>query len=72
MMEYDMSELMRLAQSPAGQQLISLLQRNGGTQLQNAVSQASAGNYDQAKQFLSAILAEPEVQRLLKQMEAES
>lgn len=68
-MQYDMSELLRLAQSPAGQQLIALLQRSGGNTLQNAVAKASSGDYAQAKQAISSLLENPEVQALLKQLE---
>lgn len=68
-MQYDMSELLRLAKSPAGQQLISLLQRTGGKELQSAVAKASSGDYEQARQTLSTLLENPEVQSLLKQME---
>lgn len=68
-MQYDMSDILRLAQSPAGQQLIALLQKTGGTDLQNAVSKASAGDYAQARQSLSSLLSNPEVQALLKQLE---
>ena len=68
-MQYDMSEIFRLAQSPAGQQLVSLLQRTGGKELQNAVNNASSGNYEQAMQALSSLLANPEAQALLKQLE---
>ena len=68
-MQYDMSELFRLAQSPAGQQLITLLKRTGGNELQNAVAKASSGDYEQAKQTLSSLLASPEAQALLKQLE---
>lgn len=68
-MQYDMSELLRLAQSPAGQQLIALLQRTGGKELQSAVMKASSGDYEQAKQSLSSLLANPEAQALLKQLE---
>ncbi len=68
-MQYDLSELMQLAQSPAGQQLLSLLQRTGGNTLQEAVNQASAGNFDQAKQVLSSLLASGEAQVLLKKLE---
>lgn len=64
----NMTELIRLAQSPAGQQLLALLQQNGGQQLQQAVDLASTGDYSQAKQALSALMASPEVQKLLKQM----
>lgn len=65
----DMSELLRLAQSPAGQQLITLLQRSGGSELQNAIAKASAGDYEQAKTAISSLLSSPEAQALLKQLE---
>ncbi|MEE0109299.1 MAG: hypothetical protein UEP57_00190 [Oscillospiraceae bacterium] len=65
----DMSELLRLAQSPAGQQLMALLQQSGGRELESAVAKASAGDYTQAKQALSSLLSTPEAQALLKQLE---
>jgi hypothetical protein len=68
-MQYDLSELMRLAQSPAGQQLIALLQQNGGARLQTAVEKAGSGDFTQAKQILSSLLSNPEAQVLLKQLE---
>lgn len=58
----------RIAQSEAGQKLIALLQRSGGEQLQNAMQQASAGNYDQVQNTLSALMSSPEAQELLKQL----
>lgn len=61
-------EAMRMAQTPAGQQLLKLLQASGGADLQKAMSQAAAGDYTAAKQALSAILANPEAQKLLNQM----
>lgn len=71
-MEYDMSRLLRLAQSPAGQQLMALLQKQGGTDLENALSQASQGNYRQAKDSLSSLLSGQEAKKLLKQLEEEA
>lgn len=68
-MQYDMSELLRLAQSPAGQQLISYLQRAGGNQLQTIIAQASAGNMEGAKAQLSSLLDSEEAKNLLKQLE---
>lgn len=65
----DMSELLKLAQSPAGQQLLSMLQQAGGSDLQNAITQAAAGDYTKAKKTLSSLLSSPEAQALLKQME---
>ena len=38
----DMGELIRLAQTPAGQQLIALLQKQGGSRLQQAIENAAA------------------------------
>lgn len=65
----DMAALLKLARSPAGQQLLSLLQRSGGEPLQNALNMASSGDYAQAKQTLSALLDTPEARSLLKQLE---
>lgn len=67
----DMSELIRLAQTPAGQQLISLLQKQGGSQLQQAVTSAAAGDYTRAKGILSELLSAPEAQALLRELEAQ-
>ncbi len=65
----DMSELMRLAQSPAGQQLLAMLQNSGGEALNTAIAQASAGNFHEAKHVLSSLLSTPRAQELLKQLE---
>ena len=64
----DFSSLLQLAQSPAGQQLIALLQRNGGGTLQEAISKASAGDYTQAQKTISALLDTPEAKELLQQL----
>lgn len=66
----DFAQLLKLAQSPAGQQLLAMLQRSGDEDLQNAVAKASSGDYREAKRTLSALLSTPEAQALLKQMEA--
>ncbi len=70
-MQYDMSQILRLAQSQAGQKLISLLQQRGGTDLQAAITKASSGNYDDARQSLASLLSSQEAQTLLKQLEEE-
>jgi hypothetical protein len=61
-------EAMRLANTPAGQQLIALLQKSGAASINNAMSQAKDGNMEQAKKALAPILASPEVQKLLKEL----
>lgn len=61
-------EAMRLAQTPAGRQLLQMLQSSNDPQLQNAMASAASGDYSAAKQALSAILSNPEAQKLLRQM----
>lgn len=65
---FPLQEAMKLAQSPAGQQLIQLLQESGGSDLQSAMEKAAAGDYSQAKQAISALMRNPEARKLLKQM----
>lgn len=68
-MQFDLNSFLRMANSPAGQQLVALLQRTGGTQLQTAVNLAASGNYEDAGKYLSALLDTPEAKALLKQLE---
>lgn len=65
---YSMQEAMRLASSPAGQQLIAMLQQQGGDDFKKAMDSAAVGNYDQVKHSLSSLLSTPEAQALLKQL----
>lgn len=66
----DLNQLLKLARSPAGQQLFQLLQQQGGTQLlQNAAQMASAGDYENAKAAISGLLETPEAKKLLRQLE---
>ena len=58
----------QIAATPAGQELIRLLQKSGGTDLQQAMEKAAAGDISQAKATLSALLQNPEAQKLLKQL----
>ena len=63
------NQLLKLAQSPAGQRLWALLQQSGGkemTQLRNA---AAAGDIQQINQMLSTLLSGPEAESLLRQLE---
>ena len=66
---WDMGELLRLAQTPAGQKLIALLQKQGGSGLQRAITSAAAGDYTRAREILSELLSAPEAQALLKELE---
>lgn len=64
----DLSKAYQLAQSPAGQQLLTLLQRTGGQELQKALAQASAGDISQAQKTLSALMDTPEARKLLQEL----
>ncbi len=66
---FSMQEAMRLAATPAGQQLIGLLQSSGGNSLEQARRHAASGNMEQAKAALAEVLRSPKVQQLLKEME---
>ena len=61
-------EAMRLAQTPEGQQLIRLLQASQGTDLQDAMRNAAAGDYASAKKALGSVLNHPEAQALLRKL----
>lgn len=63
-----MQEILRLAQSPAGKQLIALMQQKGGNELQKAIQLAAAGNYSQAKHAMESIMSDPQAQKLLKEL----
>ena len=66
---FSIQEAMRLAKTPAGQQLIALLQQADPNALRQAAQQASSGNYSQAKSVLEPLLQSQEIQKLLKQFE---
>jgi len=62
-----MEQIMAFASSPAGKQLIELLQSKSGADLSKAQSFAAAGNMEQAKKELSSLLADPKIRELLRQ-----
>lgn len=66
--DFSMEEVMRLAKSPAGQQLMAMLQQKDSGQLQQAVTQAKGGDFSQASRTLNDMLSSPEAQKLLKEL----
>ncbi len=66
--DFSMQEAMRLAKSPAGQELLALLQRTDGDALTQAMRQASGGDYESAAGTVRALLSSPEAQALLAQL----
>lgn len=65
----DITALLKIAQSPAGQKLIAILQANPSADLNGLAASAASGNLEEARRKLSSLLASPEAQALLKQLE---
>ena len=66
--DFSMQEALRLAQSPAGQQLLAMLKQSDNEQLQQAVQQASAGDFAKAGKTISALLSSAEAKSLLDEL----
>lgn len=66
---FDMQQILKLARSPAGQQLMEALKHNSSADMDKAAALASAGNMEQAKKALSGLLEAPEIKVLLQQLE---
>ncbi|MBE6922511.1 MAG: hypothetical protein E7465_04930 [Ruminococcaceae bacterium] len=61
-------DAMRIARSPAGQELFRLLQSADQEKLNKAMSGAASGDYEAVKNSLGPLLSSPEVRALLAQM----
>lgn len=61
---FSMEDAMRLARTPEARQLFDLLRSKNPAALENAAS----GNYGKLQQDLGAILADPEIRALLRQL----
>ncbi len=66
--DFSMEDIMRIAQSPAGQQLIAMLQQGDSSKLEQATQQAKSGNYAQAGEVLRTMLSSSQAQSLLKEL----
>ena len=66
--QFSMEDIMKIAASPVGRQLIQVLQQNGGDQMQRAAEKAAAGDFDSAKEAISGLLRDPQVKKLLEQL----
>ena len=64
----DPAELMRMAQSPAGQRLLAMLRQNGAQELWGAMEKASGGDYRDIQKALQTFLNNPEAQALVEQL----
>ena len=61
-------EAKKLAGTPEGKQLASLLQNLGGNEIQQSMDAAAAGDFRQAQQVLSALMNNPEARALLEKL----
>ena len=65
---FSIKEAQRLANSPAGKELMGLLQRSDSAAVQKAMDLAAAGDYAAAGNALNALLSSPEAQQLIQQL----
>ena len=66
--DFSPQDIMKMAQSPAGKQLIAMLQNADPSVLQKAMTQATAGNYQEAKALLTPLMEAEKMKSLLQQM----
>ena len=66
--DFSVKEALRIAQSPAGQQLQQLLQQADQETLNKALAQAKQGNYADAAQQIRGLMSSPQAQALLKEL----
>lgn len=64
--DFDLQEALRLAKTPAGQQLLGMLRDADSGTLKQAADQANAGNTADAMKTLNSILSSPEAKKLLE------
>ena len=69
--DFSIQEAKRLAQTPEGQKLMTMLQQKDNEKLQKAMAEASAGNYKEAGSILQSLLSSPEAQQLIQKMGAD-
>lgn len=64
----DYGELLKIANSPDGQKLLSMIQERGGDQYAQAMQQAERGDYSGAKEMISKIMSSPEAMQLIEKI----
>lgn len=69
MQQPDMQKMMALAQSETGRKLLDILQLENRESAEKAASLAATGDMEQAKDLLSGMLQNPDIQKLLKELE---
>lgn len=64
----NLSKLMKIANSTAGQELLSLVQNKKDEKFDEAMQQALSGDFSQAQEIISKILSTPEAEALMKKI----
>lgn len=68
-MPLDFASLLELANSPAGKKLLQLVKEQSGGNLTSAMKKAEAGDLSSAKEIIGGILATPEAEKLIQDIE---
>ena len=66
--DFSMDEVMRIAKSPAGQQVLAALQKLDSGKLQQVADKASAGDYGSAQKMLQSLLGEEQSNEMAKKL----
>lgn len=64
----NLSKLMKIANSTAGQELLSLVQNKKDEKFDEAMQLAQSGDFSQAQEIISKILSTPEAEALMKKI----
>ena len=64
----NLSKLMKIANSTAGQELLSLVQNKKDEKIDEAMQLAQSGDFSQAQEIISKILSTPEAEALMKKI----
>ena len=70
--DFSMQEVLRLAKTPAGQQLLAILRQADPTVLRQLQDKLSSGDPAQAAQSLQLLLSTGQLQSLLEQMRGQA
>lgn len=65
---FSSQDIIKMANSEAGQKLIAYLQQQNSKQVSYAMEKAAAGDYSQAKQTVNELLTDPKTVQLLEQL----
>lgn len=66
--QISMEQIKAIATSPVGKKLMAMVQKSNPKELQAARESAQKGDMAGAKESLSALLQDPNIQELLKQL----